>query len=443
MTQISDSVINPAGTTSPSEITDRDIKRSTHIFLFLLIGLVAAFWTWSTLRTIDIVSQVQGEVVPSSQIQAVQHLEGGIIKHLLVKEGQVISKGQTIVELETAANDADVGELQSRVIGLTVDIERLIAVSNSLDEIPEITNLETSYPQLMQEARRQFAVDMQAHQQDQQAQLEEINQKKHHLSEISARIRNNKSRLELLNEQIAISEDLLADQITNRYTHLELLKEANTLKSAIEENIALFQQTKSSLKEEEAKLAKITSRYQSEAIEELEDLRQKLRETTNRLSKYKDNLHRTTVIAPMDGIVKTLYVVTVGGVVKPGGTILDLVPLNDKLVIEARLPIQDVGYISPDQPAKIRLASSDASRFNPIEGKVISISPDTLISDNGGAYYKVRIETDENRFQAGEFSYQLYPGMIIDASIHTGERTVADYILSPFISRMNMALGER
>lgn len=150
--------------------------------------------------------------------------------------------------------------------------------------------------------------------------------------------------------------------------------------------VALLHQIESSLREEDAKLAGIVIGYLSKAIDELEDIRQRLRETTERLAKYKDNLDRTTVPAPMDGIVKTLYLVTIGGVLKPGGAVLDLVPLNDKLVIEARLPIQDVGYISPDQQATIRLASNDASRFSHIQGKVVAISPDTLISDNAGAF---------------------------------------------------------
>jgi membrane fusion protein, adhesin transport system len=425
------------------ETLEKNMSSSTHIFFFLLLALLVAFGTWASVRMIDIVSQVQGEVVPSSQIQAVQHLEGGIIKRILVKEGQVVERGQTLVELKTTANDADVGELQSRVVGLTVDIARLTAASNNLPAIPKVSDLEVEYPKLMQEARRQFKIGRENHKQDLESQKEAIAQKKHKITEVSARLRNKKKRLKLLNEQISISTTLLKDNIATRYEHLNLLKEANSLQSDIEEGRALFHQMESSLKEERAKLAKISSNYKNKAVDELEELRQRLRETTNRLAKYKDNLQRTTVTAPMDGIVKTLYLVTLGGVVKPGGTILDMVPINDKLVIDARLPIQDVGYISTNQSATIRLASNDANRFGVIEGKVVSISPDTLISDSGGAYYKIRIETEKNTFQSGDFTYRLYPGMIISASIHTDQRTIADYFLSPFLSTMGTALGER
>ena len=147
--------------------------------------------------------------------------------------------------------------------------------------------------------------------------------------------------------------------------------------------------------------------------------------------------------SPVDGTIKTLYVVTVGGVIRPGDTIVDIVPAGDRLIIEAKLPTQDIGYVALGQAAIIKLASSDAMRFGGLKGNVVNISPDTLLTPEGMPYYKVRIETESDHFQRGQLRYNLFPGMQVVASIQTGKRTVLQYILDPLRGAMSDALQER
>ena len=145
----------------------------------------------------------------------------------------------------------------------------------------------------------------------------------------------------------------------------------------------------------------------------------------------------------MDGIVKTLYVVTVGGVVPPGGTVLDIVPGDDRLVIEAKLPVQDIGFVRTGQEAMVQLASAEAVRFGTLKGTVVQVSPDTIVTREGVPYYKVRINTEQPYFEHGNIKHHLSPGMQVQASIRTGTRTVMRYLLDPYIRGFGKAMQER
>jgi len=164
---------------------------------------------------------------------------------------------------------------------------------------------------------------------------------------------------------------------------------------------------------------------------------------TQRQKKFADSFKRTTIRSPVDGIVKTLYVVTVRGVIRPGMTIMDIVPATDRLVVEARLPIGDIGYVHPGQDAIVKLASRDARRFGNIKGKVYNVSPDAITSNEGGAFYTVRIETEKDYFESENKKYKLYPGIQVMAFIRTGSRTVVEYLLDPFLNKLGHSLQER
>tara|TARA_B110000495_G_C22364737_1_gene238044 strand:- start:16 stop:501 length:486 start_codon:yes stop_codon:yes gene_type:complete len=161
------------------------------------------------------------------------------------------------------------------------------------------------------------------------------------------------------------------------------------------------------------------------------------------MSKFEDNLKRTILRSPVDGVVKTLHVVTIGGVVRAGDAVVDVVPEGDRLIVEAKLKTQDIGYVRKQQSARITLASGDAMRFDGLEGVVVRVSPDTITGDDGEPYYKVRIQTERNHFRRAENRYDLFPGMQVIASIHTGERTIMEYLLDPFLDASDTAMRER
>jgi adhesin transport system membrane fusion protein len=257
------------------------------------------------------------------------------------------------------------------------------------------------------------------------------------------RLENLQSSIKLHEEKVGISEELMADELTNRYIHLDLLTKLNELKGSISETESSLNSALSALKEAEAQQQQIKTSTLNEIQNDLNDSRGNLRELNERLIKFKDSVYRTVVRATVDGTVKTLHVVTEGGVIRPGDPVVDLVPEGDLLMIEAQLPTGDIGYVKVGQYVAIKLATADAAHFKPIDGVVRSISPDTLLTPDGMPYYKVRIDADKGYFDGGSIQYQLYPGMRVVANIRTGERTVFAYIFGPVFASFNSALQER
>ncbi|MBF0454558.1 MAG: HlyD family type I secretion periplasmic adaptor subunit [Magnetococcales bacterium] len=409
--------------------------------LFLLSGIGMGWWGyWGTL---DVVSLTQGEVIPSSQVKQIQHLEGGIVRQILVKEGDLVTKGQPLVELESVSSGADLGEIQARSVTLRLELA-LQEAEASGKSVPEFdADLIKKYPQKIKRTLSYFQSRLKRHQENRVGLEENINQQNQQVEEIITRIRNNKKRLRLVREQISISEKLLARDITNRFSHLELLKESNVISSSIEEDGMALLRAKAAMKESQSALAQDEFEFKEQAQARLSELRGQIAELEARQEKYSDSLSRRMIISPVDGVVKTLLVFTEGGVLPPGGTALEIVPGEDRLVIEAKLPIQDIGYVRVNQQVKVSLSSGDASRFGKLNGVVVQISPDTLATEDGVPYYKVRIETEEALFKKGDLEYRLFPGMVVQAAIHTGSRTVMEYLFSPFISYMDAALTER
>ena len=276
-----------------------------------------------------------------------------------------------------------------------------------------------------------------------QGQEETITQHQQEANEITSRIANSRSRLKLLNEQVKISEGLMEDQLTNRMQHLDLLKEVTALQGRITDDQSALRKARSGEKGARNKLEAIRDSFNEKVREELEKKRRSFEEFTNRVLKFEDSLRRTVLRSPVDGVIKSLHIVTVGGVISPGSTVADVVPAGDKLIIEAKLPPQDIGYVHVGQKALITLASSDANRFGNLDGEVINVSPDTIVSQDGQPFYKVRLATDQGFFEKQAVRYTLVPGVQVMASIRTGQRSVMSYLIDPFLGSATTALRER
>ena len=426
-----------------AEIPEDDGERGTHLFFALCTTLVVAFFAWSYFGKLDVVSAALGEVVPSSQVKSIQHLEGGIVREILVREGDAVKQGQPLVNLEPLASGADVEELKARVTSLRTEIARLEAEVQGADAPAYPDDIRRDHPELVKQATAFFNTRRSRIRNQLAGQRQQIAQQERKIDEVTARLKNNRHRLTLLSEQIGISEQLLKERLSNRMQHLNLLKEAAGLKGIIGEDKAGLRRITSARKEALNKLGSIRDAFREKAQEDLEKKRREFEEFSNRLRKYEDSLKRTVLRSPVDGVVKTLYVVTIGGVVAPGATVADVVPAGDRLIIEARLPTQDIGYVHPGQTALVMLASADAIRFGNIEGKVVHVSPDAIDSPGGAPFYKVRIAIEKDFFERRGVKYRLLPGVQVMCSIRTGQRSVLAYLTDPFLGSFQTALRER
>ena len=415
----------------------------THIFLGTAIVLVIGFFVWAVLGKLDVVSNAMGEVVPSSKVKTVQHLEGGIVLNILVREGERVQADQPIIELQPTVTDSQLEEVMIRLASLRAKIARLEA---------EISGKATpDFPPDLIASNQTMIASMEAlfrtRQQRVKSQIDEQNQiiaqRDQEIKEIEGRIATNESGIKLVEDQLKISERLLELNLTNRMRHLDLQKEMENRRGQINADRAALPKARSAQKQAYARLSAVQSGFQEESRLDLDETQRNVDELTQRRRKLEDSLTRTVLRAPVDGIVKTLNVATKGGVIQAGATVAEIVPADDRLVIDAKLPTRDIGYVRPGQRVMIRLASSDSARFGIIESEVANVSPDTLVNEQGVPFYKVRIETKRAFFEQGGLRYDLFPGMQVQADIQTGTRTVLQYLLDPYFRSVEVALRER
>ena len=406
------------------------------------LGLVALI-IWAFFGRLAMVSNAVGQVVPRTRVKAVQHLEGGIIADILVEEGEHVVKDQALVRLDPVKTSSELDELSARLVGLQIDIHRLSAELEGAEKIDLPPALVARAPQLAISAQALFESRKRRLANDLYIQKSLIEQRQQRLRELEIGTANSRKALELISAQVDISDNLMKKELTNRLQHLELLRQQQALRGQLEADQAAMPRIEAALRESQEQLKLIRETFLGEARQEFVEVERSNDELSQRLLKYRYAKERIVLRSPVDGIVKTLAVATSGGVIQPGQTVVEIVPLGVELVIEARLPLQDIGYVHPGQSVRVTLNSPIARDYGHIDGTVDAISPDASVDEEGRAFYRVRVITTSSRFEMGGHAYQLYPGMEVLCSILVGTRTVAEYLLGPWFRSMRFAFQER
>lgn len=398
---------------------------------------------WATSYNLDIASHATGEVVPAGEVKRIQHLEGGIIEKIYVSEGQQVIRDAPLIELMGTAPEANLKEVESRIASLRILILRLESQLGFRTDFEAPSELSVDFAEQIVEAKLLLESKVRSIENKVRTQQEIITQKEIEVRELEIRQNNLKERLKLLERQIEISKVLLKDGLTNEYEHIDLLKESNSIKGTLLEGKEAVPRLEAALREEQLTLGTVRTQAEEDARKELEQARKELSEMRQRHRKFLDSQARTIIRSPIDGIIKSLFFVTEGGVVPPGGAVLSIVPGKDDLIVKAKLPVGEVGFVQIDQIARISLASSGARGFQPIEGKVVYISPDSISEPESPPYFQVRVRPSQTYFQGGNQRYELKPGVQVGIAIHTGTQTVMEYLLAPLKNNMRNAFSER
>ncbi|SVD42087.1 uncharacterized protein METZ01_LOCUS394941, partial [marine metagenome] len=252
------------------------------------------------------------------------------------------------------------------------------------------------------------------------SQRQSVAQREQEAKEMQARISKLTESLKLIGEQIVISQGLMKENLTNRMAHLELLKERALLNGGLNESASSVKRIEAAKIEAEVRVLTLRDHYLTETRSKLDQADATYRELSQRRKKLKDSLKRTVLRAPVDGLIKYLYHSTIGGIVKPGGTVVDIVPEGDKLLIEAQLPVQEVIYVASGQIAKVRPLTPDAANFGQLEGRVVHVSPDSIREGDKIPFYLITIELESEFFKSKGKMYPLLPGIQVTCSIRTG-----------------------
>ena len=392
-------------------------RKNTKILFIVFSFFAFTLSLWMFLFNIDIISNAEGQVIPAGEVKTIQHLEGGIIDQILIQESDVVKKDDPLVVLAATASEVDVDEAQVQIDAKIIESIRLEAEINDFGVPIFSDELVNNRPDLVNKSLELFI--------SRKEKLEGA------IKEVTAAVMQHQTAIDILLKQTQMSEQLLQEGIITEFSHLNLLKELNAAKGALE--VAMEEKDN------------LTKKFIEEARNDRQIAQREISELNETMKALKDNLDRTVITAPVDGVIKNLFFVTIGGVIRPGEAILDIVPTKDNLIVEARLQESDIGFVKPGQSAVVKLSSADAVNFGQIEGIVERISPDTEQDENDNriVFYNIFVELDQNYFESKEKTYYLVPGVKVTASIQIGERTLANYLLSPFIGSLGQSFQER
>ena len=407
----------------PKNVISKRLKVSLILFSLIFLLLV-------NLKIIEVLSLADGKIIPQGRIKYVQHLEGGIVEEILISEGEKVEINQPLVVLSKEKASSEFEEINSRLKSIDLSILRVNSEINSDNsiEIPENINnlfdeeLVKSENELFQSRRK--AINS------------EIKSKKASIDKANKNLKNLKKRLKIVKEQEDISQKLLEVEATNRLKHLEILRERQEVEGSIDEQQSIIDLSKNDLE-------KVQNNYIEDLNIELSQYRKEKEELNKRIQKYSDSLNRTVLKSPVSGTVKLVSVNSKGAIVAPGVTVVEIVPENEKLIIEAKLPLSEIGYVKKNLEAKIRLNTPEGSRFRSIKGKVVFVGADRISSKDEDGFYLVKVETSENSFARKNEQYKLLSGVPVMVGIITGKRSFMDYFLTPFITGTSFALSER
>ncbi len=343
-------------------------KASFLIIRYTLILFVIAI-IWACFSPIDEITRAEGKIIPSSNVQVIQNLEGGIVSDIPVKIGQVVHKDDIVMKLD-----------------------------------------ETRFASSAEESKAGIDVLK-----------EQVNQRAQEIAEKRSRLSQLQQSYAFINKELQMSKPLLAQGVVSEVEILRLQRQVSDLRGEMDANRLAIPRLESQLAEAKAKLEGASASSLA----------------------AKDRLDRTTVRSPVDGIIKTININTVGGVIQPGMNVMEIVPVEDKLLVEARVRPSDVGFLKVGQPAMVKISAYDFSIYGGLEAEVENITADSITNEKGESFYLVRVRTKKNYLGTEEKPLPIIPGMMASASIKTGSKSLMTYLLKPIFKAKSDALTER
>lgn len=367
----------------------------THIILWASSLFVIIAVLWANYAILDEVTVGEGKVIPSSEIQIIQNLEGGIVQNIYVKEGDIVKKDQILMQIDNTRFMSSNSEAEKKMDALQLEIIRIKA---------EMGDDKPIFPEEIKKAQPNLASD----------QLNLYESRMRELNQL-------KISLDLAQKELDMTRPLLKNGAVSPVEVIRLDRTVNDIKGSID-------------------------KFKSDELDRLNRARGDLSALMEANKADKDRLTRTTVRSPMYGIIKQIKTTTIGGVVQPGSNLVEVVPLDDTLLIEAKIRPSDIGFIHSGQKAMVKLTAYDFSIYGGLEGKVEQISADTILDDTdkkNESFYVIRVRTDKNHLGTDAKPLPIIPGMLATVDILTGEKTVLAYILKPILKAKQSALRER
>lgn len=421
------------------QLEESGSPRLVTVASWLAVAMLASGIFWAASTDVVQVAQAPGEIVPAGSVQLIQHLEGGIVKAIRAREGDVVEAGQSLMELDRTAALAELDQMRAREAALRLQAERLRAFAEGREaRLPDLGEAGLSRDQI---AILEAQIKSQA---SQRAVLErQLAGRRSDLKALEAQQKTLERQIAITGEAMQMRTRLAEQGLNSRLVLLDIQREMNRVQGELAGVTVNTVRAREAIGEAEQRIVELDNRLAADAMREVGAVTAELRQVEEASVRLEDRVARTDIKAPLRGIVKELRVRTDGGVVQPGGAIAEIVPLGQELVAEVRLQPSDVGQIRVGQPVQIKVSTFDFARYGGVTGELIHVSASTFTVPNARPYYKAQVKLNKHHVGDDPKRNLLLPGMTVLADIKTDERSVLRYLLNPIYRSFDAAFHEK
>ncbi len=412
------------------------------ILIWSLIAFLAFALIWIKQAEINTITRGTGKVIPSRQLQIIQNLEGGIVSEILVSEGDVIEKDAPLLKIDDVHFSSSLRDSQFQYFTLLIKASRLEAEAKQKDFVPsealmkqhpDIVNREM---ELHLSRANQLATTIHILEQ-------QVSQRDSELLELFAKKRQYQESYNLAKRELELTAPLIKDGAVSEVDILRLKRSVNDLKGGLNTTNINIPRARSKLKEGQRKIEENRHSFLNKVLSELNEVQTQISRLHESSVALKDRVQRTLVRSPVRGRINRLLVNTIGGVIQPGMDLVEIVPLDDSLLVEARIRPRDIGFLHPGQEAIVKFTAYDFAMYGGLKAHLEYISADSITDEQGNPFYHVRVRTKENYLRSAKGDLAIIPGMLADIDIQTGKKTVLEYLLKPVLRAKEYALKER
>lgn len=429
--------------TSDILTADEEIPLSKHIQLFAIAAFFFSFIVWASFAELDEVTRGQGKVIPSKEVQILQNLEGGIVEEILTWEGEEVKEGQVLMRLRDVSAASDFASNKTRSLALRASIARLEAEAEGDSSVTFSEEIIKEVPESVEEERRSFRANKRRLEDQRQILESQLRQRRQEVVEINTRIQGMSDQIALAQQEKSQIEPAVRKGSLPQLELLKLDQRLSELRSELNAMESSLPRARSAIGEVQRRLDDLVSSAKADAQKELTEKLAEMQTIDKTLSALEDRKVRTDIRSPVAGIIKDLKVTTIGGVVQPGQDLIEIVPLDDKLLVEAQVKPSDIAFLYPGQEAMVKITAYDFSIYGGLKGELVDISADTIQDQEGNSFYRVRVRTNETSLKRKGEVLPIIPGMVASVDILTGKKTVMEYLIKPFIKTLKNSMNER
>jgi adhesin transport system membrane fusion protein len=429
----------------PADLDRGGSRIFSHLLLLCVLAVVASFIVWANFAVLDEVTRGEARIIPSTHVQVIQNLEGGILSEMLVHESEIVEKGQVLLRIDNTVAEANYRELRQRQLGGSAAVARLEAEVAGLaeDAIAFPEELLKTAPEIAEAERTLFRARRNQLESQLSVLRDQVKQRELELGELDNKRKRLKQSFDLAQQELHITRPLAKQGNVAQVDLLRLEREVVDLRGQIDAVTLARPRAEAALSEARNRIDEQIATFRREASKALSEKRLELSSVTAALSADTDRVRRTEVRSPVRGTVKDIKISTIGGVIQPGEDLIEIVPIEDTLLVEARIRPSDIAFIRPDQQAVVKITAYDYSIYGGLDAVVKQISADTIEDDEGQHFFRIRLRTNRNSLGTPEKPLPIIPGMTATVDILTGHKTVLEYLLKPILKARYTALRER